>query len=114
MLGSELREVRRKLRMTRLEMARVIGFTGTDRNDVVRIRRFENGVQQIPLYIARAVWMLAVWVRRTGDLPPFPVWPNYEFEHIPDPGHAANGAMTSQQRADEMLAEYQAEKERRP
>lgn len=88
MLGSELRETRRRLRMTRLELARVVGYTGTDRNNVMRVRRYENGGQQIPLYIARSVWMLAAWVRRTNELPPFPAWPGYKFDHTPDADHA--------------------------
>lgn len=86
MLGSEMREIRRRLRMDRLQFARVIGYTGTDRNDVMRVRRHENG-QQVPLYLARSVWMLAAWVRRTGELPPFPEWPGYDFDHTPDPDH---------------------------
>lgn len=70
--------------MDRLQFARVIGYTGTDRNDMMRVRRHENG-QQVPLYLARLAWLIVAWVRRTGELPPFPAWPGYEFEHTPDP-----------------------------
>lgn len=70
--------------MDRLQFARVIGYTGTDRNDIMRVRRHENG-QQVPLYLARSIWMLAAWVRRTGMLPPFPEWPGYDYDHTPDP-----------------------------
>ncbi len=86
MQGSELRELRRTLRMDRLTFARLIGYTGTDRNDILRVRRHERG-HEVPLYLARLVWLVAVWVRRTGELPPFPDWPGYVFEHAPDPGH---------------------------
>ena len=86
-LGSELREIRRRLRMDRLQFARLIGYTGTDRNDIMRVRKFENDKQQVPLYIARLAWLLQVWVGRTHELPPFPDWPGYEFEHSPDPHH---------------------------
>jgi transcriptional regulator with XRE-family HTH domain len=87
MLGTDLREIRRLLRLDRLAFARLLGYTGTDRNDIMRVRKYENNRQQIPLYIARAAWMLAVWFRRTGELPPFPDWQGYNFEHSADPGH---------------------------
>ena len=83
MLGSELREIRHRLQMDRLQFARLLGYTGTDRNDVMRVRRLENG-RQVPLYLARLVWLVAAWVRRTNAMPPFPEWPGYEFEHTPD------------------------------
>ena len=86
MIGSEMREIRRLLRMDRLQFARLLGYTGTDRNDVMRVRRLENG-RQVPLYLARLVWLVAAWVRRTNEMPPFPEWPEYEFDHTPDPVH---------------------------
>ncbi len=91
MNGSELREIRRGLRMDRLQFARMIGYTGTDRNDIMRVRRHENG-QQVPLYLARLAWLVAAWARRTGALPPFPDWSGYDFDHTPDPGHVATTA----------------------
>lgn len=87
MTGSELREVRRRLRLERLAMARLIGYTGTDRNDTMRIKRLENSGDPVPLYIARLVWLIEVWSRRYGELPPFPEWPGYDFDHSPDPQH---------------------------
>lgn len=87
MTGSELREVRRRLRLERLAMARLIGYTGTDRNDTMRIKRLENSSDPVPLYIARLVWLIEVWSRRYGTLPPFPDWPGYDYDHSPDPQH---------------------------
>lgn len=81
-----MREVRRELRMDRLQFARLIGYTGTDRNDTMRVRRHENSAL-IPLYLARSIWLIAAWSRRVGELPPFPEWPGYTFDHSPDPGH---------------------------
>lgn len=75
--------------MDRLQFARLLGYTGTDRNDVMRVRRLENG-QQVPLYLARLAWLVATWSRRTGELPPFPDWSGYQFDHSPDPGHVAD------------------------
>lgn len=85
MLGTEMRETRRQMNnMRRADFATLLGYTGTERNNVKRIQRYENNQQQIPLYIARLVWILGVWWRRAGELPPFPDWPGYEFEHTPD------------------------------
>ncbi len=86
MTGSQMREIRRELRMDRLAFARLIGYTGTDRNDALRVKRHENG-KQIPLYLARLLWLITVWTRRTGELPEFPSWPGYDFDHTPDPAH---------------------------
>lgn len=85
-----MKAMRRGLRMNRIEFARLIGYTGTDRNDETRVKRHENS-QRIPLYIARLLWLLEHWRGETGELPTFPSWPGYEFEHTPDPGHPANG-----------------------
>lgn len=86
MQGSEMYEIRRRLRMNRLQFARLIGYTGTDRNDIMRVRRHENS-KQVPLYLARLVWLIAAWTRRTAELPPFPEWPGYDYDHTPDPSH---------------------------
>lgn len=87
MTGSELREIRRRLGLERLAMARLIGYTGTDRNDTMRVKRLENSGDPVPRHIAKLVWLIDVWARRYGVLPPFPEWPYYEFDHSPDPGH---------------------------
>lgn len=98
MTGNELKEIRRRLDLDRLAMARLIGYTGTDRNDVMRIKRLENRPDRVPLYIARLVWLIDRVTR--GDVPftspPFqtgtinwPNWPGYEFDHSPDQDHIA-------------------------
>ena len=85
MKGEEMRAIRvEALELTELQLARLIGYTGTDRNDDMRIREYERGKKQIPLYIARLVWMLHAWADLTGQLPNFPEWPDYDFEHTPD------------------------------
>jgi len=101
MTGSELRMIRGRLGLSPLQFARLIGYTGTDRNDINRIRRFERGGHQIPLYIARLVWLIDSLTRDVREFRPewpscfdrdgnliFPEWPGYEFEHTPDPQHS--------------------------
>lgn len=93
-----MRVIRRRLGLTELQLAREIGYTGTDRNDDTRIREYERGKKQIPLYIARLVWLLGCLRQEVESDPPelwpsvvsedgkvdWPEWPGYEFEHIPD------------------------------
>jgi transcriptional regulator with XRE-family HTH domain len=87
MTGDELKKIREKMRLERLELARLIGYTGTDRNDVTRIKQMERGYKQVPLTIARLVWLLAAHQRRTSILPEFPGWPGYDFISTPDAEH---------------------------
>ena len=95
MNGREMYEIRQRLGLTRLELAREIGYTGTDRNDTTLIRRYENGQKQIPLYIARLLWLMGDILSGDGEpklricpqagvLVQWPEWPGYEFEHTPD------------------------------
>lgn len=85
MRGSELRTARELMGLDELTLARAIGYTGSDRNDVTRIREYERGKKQIPLYIARSVWMIRAYWLRGKRLPLFPNWPGYDFESRPDP-----------------------------
>lgn len=87
MHGNEFRSLREKMGLDRLAMARMIGYTGTDRNDVMRIRRLENSGEPVPLYIARLVWLIDEYSEVQGWRPHFPDWPGYEFDHTPDPQH---------------------------
>jgi hypothetical protein len=85
MHGIELKRIRQNLGMDRVQFARLIGYTGTDRNNETRLRSYENGKLQVPLYIARFVWLIDRYRDHTGILPQFPRWPGYEFESKPDP-----------------------------
>ena len=89
MKAQEMKNLRQRMGLERLEFARLLGYTGSDRNDITRIRQYESGRggKQIPLYIARLVWLLAAHQRRTGSMPEFPAWPGYEFASAPDPKH---------------------------
>jgi hypothetical protein len=84
MKGPEMKRLRLEMNLDRLQFARMLGYTGTDRNDVTRIRVYENQRKQIPLYIARLVWLLAEMSRMMGSLPAWPAWPGYDFDHTPD------------------------------
>jgi hypothetical protein len=82
-----MRELRRRLGMDRLQLARVIGYTGTDRNDESRVKRLENAGEPVPLYIARLLWLIEDYAIVHGVLPTFPQWPGYDYDHTPDPQH---------------------------
>jgi hypothetical protein len=86
MKSQELKNLRRRLGLERLPFARLIGYTGTDRNDVMRVKQYEEK-KQVPLYIARLVWLIAEYRRTTGRMPAFPDWQGYDYDHTPDPEH---------------------------
>lgn len=86
MQSSELKKLRQHLGLDRLQFARLIGYTGTDRNDEMRVRKYETTVQP-PLHIARFAWLLDRFNDLNGYLPQFPDWPGYNFAHDPDPQH---------------------------
>lgn len=85
MQGAEMRAIRERLNLSELGLARQIGYTGTDRNDTTRIREYERDKKQIPLYIARLVWLIdhAISGSPSGQLH-WPYWDGYDFEHTPD------------------------------
>lgn len=87
MTGKEMREAREKLGCNRVEFARLIGFTGTDRNEETRIKRYENDKAEdgIPPYLERLIWLMKIWHRNTGELPPFP---GYRHRKIEEPSKA--------------------------
>lgn len=87
MTGAQLRAIREKMGLERLELARLVGYTGSERNDITRVKQMERDYRQVPLTIARLVWLLSAHQRRTGILPVFPEWPGYDFESVPDAHH---------------------------
>ena len=64
--SQELKNIRKRLGMDRLPFARMIGYTGTDRNDVMRVKQYEEK-KQVPLYIARLVWLIVEYKRADGQ-----------------------------------------------
>ena len=87
MTGPEMKAIREKMGLERLEFARLVGYTGIDRNVLSSMKKMERGQKQIPLTIARLVWLLSAHQRRTGILPEFPGWPGYNFISQPDADH---------------------------
>jgi hypothetical protein len=87
MMGPEMKRFRESLKMDKAKFGQWLGFTGLPKNNAVRVKRIEKGRDPVPLYLAKLIWLSQVWMRRTGELPPFPDWPYYVYDHAPDPGH---------------------------
>ena len=83
MQSAELKQLRQHLGLDRLQFARLIGYTGTDRNDEMRIRKYETTVQP-PLHIARFAWLIDRFRDLSGCMPQFPDWPGHDYSHEPD------------------------------
>ena len=83
MKSMDLKKLRQRLGLDRLQFARLIGYTGTDRNDMTRVRKYENTIPP-PLHIARFAWLMEGYVIEHGRLPRFPDWDGYDVEYGPD------------------------------
>ena len=86
-----MKRFRESLKMNRAEFGALLGYTGLPDNNALRVKRIERGRDPVPLYLARLIWLMQVWVRRTNELPPFPAWPYYDYDHTPDEEQANAG-----------------------
>jgi transcriptional regulator with XRE-family HTH domain len=94
--GVEFKTIREQLGLTKNQFATMIGYTGTSSNNTITISRYESGKRQVPLYIARFVWLLGQLdaIRHNSGVPipfdsetglvRFPHWPGYVFDSAPD------------------------------
>lgn len=85
MQPSEFKAIRERLRMTRSEFAGFLGYTGSEATRKRRIRAFEGGEVQIPLYIARLAWMIRqvtfddeLTIFDDNNRIEWPEWPGYQ------------------------------------
>ena len=78
MTGAELKQIRKRMALSkRLFALRVIGYTGTDRNNEMRLAKMERE-EEVPLHIARLVWLVDIY-----NTPP--LWPlNLQLEEEED------------------------------
>ena len=83
MSDSEVREARHRLGLSRGELALLIGYVGTDRNNDTRVRRLEAD-EEPPLYLLRFLWLVERWrEEHGGDLPAWPEHLKIEGETEP-------------------------------
>lgn len=68
--AQEFNEARQAFGMGRREFARLLGYTGSDRNNWITVKRYENGERDIPPTIERLVRLL--------------VWHRSDFGYLPD------------------------------
>lgn len=87
MLGSEMKQFREALKLDRAKFGELLGYTGRRGSNAVSVKRTENSEDPVPLYLARYIWMIQEHLARTGNLPVFPAWGYYEYDHTPDPDH---------------------------
>lgn len=98
MSPEEFKRIRMSFGLSRSSFAAMIGYTGTQANRRDRIKKFENGKAQVPLYIARFVWLIEQHVLSMAPLGLprvaicWPEWPGYDFISQPDPGHETGDA----------------------
>jgi hypothetical protein len=82
MTGEQLKHLRHNFGVGRRDFALLLGYTGSDRNNDLRVRRLEAEAQ-VPLYIGRLAWMIWNHYDRTGELPHWPDHLRIEGEDEP-------------------------------
>lgn len=94
--GSEFHAIRRQLGRTKVQFAQLLGYTGSEKNMITQIDKYEQDRRQVPLYIARLAWLLGQLHANhpipadAYGMPRFPDWPGYVYDHEPDPGQKEN------------------------
>ena len=90
MKGSEFKAIREKFGLGRVLWMYALGYTGNDNTMKLRCQRYENGRDEIPLYLARYVWLLEQargrWPGPPGGqltMPDWPEWPTYYVDEEP-------------------------------
>ena len=62
MTGPEFARIRKNLKLSTVEMGRVLGYRGKDNTVSVTVRRYEAGLRPIPPTVA----VLMTWAERYG------------------------------------------------
>lgn len=85
MTPAELIAIRKKIGISRVDLAYQLGYSGNQNTMRTMIARFETGRREIPLNVARYIWLL--WlvcgghsVPMENGLPKWPNWPGYDEE----------------------------------
>lgn len=69
MTGEELMEIRTRLELSPAQFGSLLGYRGNRNTLDLLIRRYEGGIKEIPLYLARYIWLLdIVHAGRTGEI----------------------------------------------
>lgn len=89
MKGDEFRRIRKFFGLGKVDWMYALGYAGNKNTMYINCERYENGTREIPLYLARYVWLVEQWGRHrlhngakseTDLLPKWPEWPGYELE----------------------------------
>lgn len=83
MSESEVTKARHRLGLSRGELALLLGYVGTDRNNDTRVRRLESE-EEPHLLVLRFLWLVERWrEEHSGDLPAWPEHMKIEGETEP-------------------------------
>lgn len=88
MTGAEMEQFRKRMRMDQVRFAALLGFTGTSKNNGIRVKKYEKAAEEpIPKYIAQLIYLMGIFLAEHGRFPNFPHWGYYKYDHSPDPIH---------------------------
>ena len=91
MKGPEFRKIRKFFGLSKTDWMYQLGYSGTKNTMYLNCERYENGSREIPLYLARYVWLLEQWGRERPPLAPaqsaLPSWPEWHDYEKPEVIH---------------------------
>lgn len=100
MKGREFRKIRKFFGLGKAEFMYQLGYAGNKNTLYINCARYENDQREIPLWLARYVWLLEQWGRSQpprapaeSALPKWPDWPGYELDEpapVSKPGRQIN------------------------
>lgn len=92
MKGPEFRRIRKFFGLGKADWMYQLGYAGNKNTLFINCARYENGQREIPLWLARYVWLMEQWGRAQpprapaeAALPKWPEWPGYDLEERPSP-----------------------------
>ena len=82
MKPEEFRAIRKKFGLSEADWMYALGYAGNQNTMHLNCSRYENGTKEIPLYLARYVWLLDVSQGRWPGPTKMPVWPEFPDYHL--------------------------------
>ncbi len=86
MKGPEFKAIRESFGLNPQDWMYELGYGGNKNTLRLNCERYENGEKEIPLYLARYLWLLQQYALSPFDspeplkMPRWPDWPGYHFD----------------------------------
>ena len=78
MKGPEFKAIRESFGLNPQDWMYELGYGGNKNTLRLNCERYENGEKEIPLYLARYIWLVQQYSH--VGMPKWPDWPGYHFD----------------------------------